>query len=80
MYLNIYFIKNRRNIFESNLNKINLHNQKYNNGTVTYSQGITQFSDLVNAYLDYIILKLIRFNLFLINSLKMNLWLMLIKV
>jgi len=40
-------LQKRRNIFESNLNKINLHNQKYNNGTVTYSQGITQFSDMV---------------------------------
>ena len=43
----IDLLKKRRNIFESNLNEINLHNQKYNNGKATYTKGITQFTDMV---------------------------------
>jgi len=47
---NVFILIERRNNFQSNLNKINLHNQKYNNGTVSYSQGITPFSDMVTNY------------------------------
>lgn len=35
------------NIFKKNLEKINSHNEKYNNGDFTYSLGVTKFADWV---------------------------------
>ena len=47
-FMLLFILLIRKQIFIDNLNLINEHNNKYNNGTATYYMDVNSFSDMVN--------------------------------